>query len=67
MLRYEKRLAGARPDGHTLALGLQKYAETGMAYVDKIRTVIRQNRRLMALPGFSELALQRRDFRAGTS
>ena len=67
VLRYEKRLAGERPDGHTLALGLQKYAETGMDYVDKIRTVIRQNRRLMALPGFSELALQRRDFRAGTS
>ena len=67
VLRYEKRLAGERPDGHTLALGLQKYAKTGKAYVVKIRTVIRQNRRLMALPGFSEVTLQRRDSRAGTS
>ena len=67
VLRYEKRLAGERPDGHTLALGLQKYAKTGKAYVAKIRTVIRQNRRLMALPGFSEVTLQRRDSRAGTS
>ena len=67
VLRYEKRLAGERPDGHTLALGLQKYAETGMNYVDKIRTVIRQNKRLMSLPEFSQQALHRRDFRARTS
>jgi len=66
-LRYEKRLAGERPDGHTLALGLQKYAKTGKAYIAKIRTVIRQNRRLMDLPGSSEVTLQRRDSRAGTS
>ena len=59
VLRYEKRLAGERPDGHTLALGLQKYAKTGMAYVAKIRTVISQNKRLMALADFSELALHR--------
>ena len=51
----QKRAGRARPDGHTLALGLQKYAETGMAYVAKIRTVISQNKRLMALADFSEL------------
>lgn len=67
VLRYEKRLAGERPDGHTLALGLQKYAKTGKAYIAEIRTVIRQNRQLMALPGFSEVTLQRRDSQAGTS
>ena len=59
VLRYKKRLAGERPDGHTLALGLQKYAKSGMAYVAKIRTVISQNKRLMALADFSELALHR--------
>ena len=58
VLRYEKRLAGERPDGHTLALGLQKYAEIGMDYVVKIRAVIRQNKRLMSISGFSELALK---------
>lgn len=67
VLRCEKRLVGEQPDGHTLALGLQKYAKTGKAYVAKIRTVIHQNRRLMALPGFSEVTLQRRGPRAGTS
>ncbi len=56
-LRYQKRLAGERPDGHSLALGLQKYAAIGMEYVDKIRTVIRQNKRQMSSAGFPELAL----------
>lgn len=47
VLRYEQRLNGDTPDGHTLAQGLHKYAGIGMTYVDRLRTLIRQNRDLM--------------------
>ena len=50
ILRYEKRRAGERPDGYTLAVGLQEYSETGMDYVHRIRAIMRQNRDLISIP-----------------
>jgi len=50
VLRYEKRRAGERPDGYTLALGLQKYSEAGMDYVHRIRAMMRHNKDLIPIP-----------------
>lgn len=50
VLRYEKRLAGERPDGYTLILGLRKYSDTGMDYVRGLRTMMRQNKDLIVIP-----------------
>ena len=56
ILRSEKRLVGERPDGHTLALGLQKYSGLGMDYVNRLRSIMRQNKDLIPMPEV-ELAL----------
>ena len=41
--RADARTQGNRPDGLTLAAGLVSYSERGEAYVDEIRSMIRQN------------------------
>lgn len=44
ILRAEYRAAGKRPSGHALAAGLDRYAETGMQYVEELRMLMRVNR-----------------------
>jgi len=48
-LRFEQRQAGKIPDGHTIAGGLFKYSERGMAYVKEVRAMIRVNKPFMDL------------------
>lgn len=43
-MRREAREKGMRPDGLTLAAGLEKYSEKGMEYVELLRDIIRVNR-----------------------
>jgi Bax protein len=43
-LRQEAREKGIRPDGLTLAAGLEPYSEKGMEYVELLRGIIRVNR-----------------------
>lgn len=43
-MRQEVRAEGERPDGLTLAAGLEPYSEKGEEYVDLLRIVIRVNR-----------------------
>lgn len=40
VLRYEQRLEGKSPDGHRIALGLQKYSGIGMKYVNILRSMM---------------------------
>lgn len=40
--RYQNRLDGKRPDGHAMAIGLQKYSAKGMAYVEMIRDMMKK-------------------------
>jgi len=42
-IRARMRQESRAPDGMTLALALDRYAEIGMAYVDALRTIIRAN------------------------
>lgn len=42
--REASRAQGQAPDGNALAAGLAAYSERGQAYVDDVRTIIRQNR-----------------------
>ncbi len=41
-LRYKKRLEGQKPDGYTMALGLQKYSGIGMKYVNILRSMMKK-------------------------
>ncbi len=43
ILRYAQRRKDQEPDGRTLALGLRKYSENGMAYVRTLRSMMAQN------------------------
>ena len=42
--RTEIRLGGAKPDGLSLADGLQSYSQKGEEYVDLLHSIIRVNR-----------------------
>jgi len=42
-LRHQLRASGQMIDGHKLAAGLERYSAKGQAYVDLIRSLIRQN------------------------
>lgn len=46
-LRYKARQNDAPLDSHYLAIGLQKYSEKGMEYVDVIRSMINSNQDLL--------------------
>jgi len=43
-IRRQLRATGQAIDGHKLAAGLEKYSAKGQAYIDLIRSLIRQNR-----------------------
>ncbi|MDA0745546.1 MAG: hypothetical protein O2954_03450, partial [bacterium] len=57
IIRRDKRRAGERPDGHTLAAGLLQYSSTRADYVRKLRTILRQNKDLLPSPN-TDLARQ---------
>jgi len=46
-LRQQARAAGQEPSAMTLASGLARYSERGLAYVNEIKSMIRANRDLM--------------------
>lgn len=47
VLRYQQRLEGNEPDGHTIALGLKKYSGIGMKYVNILRSMMKKNAELI--------------------
>ncbi len=44
VLRYQQRVEGKEPDGHTIALGLQKYSAIGMKYVNILRSIMKKQK-----------------------
>ena len=43
-IRQQLRQSGQAISGHELAAGLEKYSAKGQAYIDLIRSLIRQNK-----------------------